>query len=64
MTRISIRDGVVVGAADVEVEDFVRRLELDDLVEDGGQQARVDQVAFGLDRVARRHPIIVVVWKG
>ena len=36
--------GVVVGAADVELQDLVGGLELDDLVEDRGQEARVDQV--------------------
>ena len=37
------------------LQDFVRALELDDFVEDCRQLARVDQVPFGLDRVAGSH---------
>src|SRR5688572_26141554 len=50
---------VVVGAADVEMQDFVGAPELDDLVEDRGQEARIDQVAFRLNRVARSHAVIL-----
>ncbi len=46
---------IVVGPTDVEMQDFVRSPEFDDLVEDRGEQARVDQVPFGRDGVGRRH---------
>ena len=48
---------VVVGAADVERQDLVGPFEFDDFVEDGGQQAGVDQVALRFDGVARRHDL-------
>ena len=46
---------VVVGPSDDELQDFVLRLEFNDLVEDCRQVAGVDQVSFGLYRVARAH---------
>ena len=46
-------------AADVEVQDLVGRFLFDDLVEDRREEAGVDEMSFGLDRVAGRHPTIV-----
>src|SRR5918993_5499071 len=47
--------GVVIRAPDVELHDLVGRPELDDLVEDGREQSRIDQVSFGFDGVAGSH---------
>ena len=44
--------GLVVAAADVELQDVERRVALHDRVEDDVQDLRVDQVAFGLDHFA------------
>jgi hypothetical protein len=46
---------IVVGPPDVEMQDFVGAPEFDDLVEDRGEQARVDQMPLGRNGVGCRH---------